>query len=586
MNENAILSDYDVAVIGGGLAGLCLARQLGMRSSLRVLVLDKRDVLPGPGQKVGESLVQIGGYYFAKVLDLEEHMLREHLMKYNLRFYWNRSDQEPQGFEDCSQAYIREFSNIPCYQLNRNVIEKELLRRNLAHPSCEVITGAADVEVDLCADGPHTVRFTREGQRCQVRSSWVVDTSGRRRLLASQLAAKQPSPIQHGASYFWVDGLLDIERLTSLSNDQRRQAASRSHVGHLPLWLATNHFMGEGYWFWVIPLQGVTSLGLVFDNRLISPDDVNTPEKLIPWICERYPMFARDLPNRTVLHQGSMRDFSYGFESAIDPSGWALSGEAAHFTDPLYSPGSDFIALHNTLIVDAILTEDKAELQDKCWRYDLLAHSLYESLLPTFSASYQALGDQETFVLKYTWELSVYFSFFVFPFINDLAVSRLFGLSYLAKFGRLGSVNASLHVLLREFFEWKKLNPRPSGPRFHDFTAAEPLRRAQAAFYQVGLSPKEGLVELDRQLQNLMELARYIAAYVCASTLDDERALLDRRFVERLDLQNLTFSPETMKSWLQQCTGPSEPYAWSFDPRALLNLRQWRGVSDSPAAVA
>lgn len=586
MIDREIQTDYDVTILGGGLAGLCLARQLGLRSDLRVLILDKRDPLPGPGQKVGESLVQVGGYYFAKVLDLEEHMLREHLMKYNLRFYWNRSDQDPRGFEDCSQAYIREFSNIPCYQLNRNVIEAELLRRNKEQHGCDVITGAADVEVELSLDGPHRVEFSVGGDRRQVRSPWVVDTTGRRRLLASRRGKKKPSPIQHGASYFWVDGLLDIERLSALPDDERRKAASRAHVGHLPLWLATNHFMGEGYWFWVIPLRGITSLGLVFDNRLISPDDVDTPEKLIPWICERYPLFARDLSGRKVLHQGSMRNISYGFDSAIDPTGWALSGEAAHFTDPLYSPGSDFIALHNTLIVDAILTDDKAELKDKCWRYDLLMHSLYESLLPTFSESYAALGDQETFVLKYTWELSVYFAFFVFPFINDLAFSRLFLLSYLAKFGKLGPVNQSLHKFLTDFYQWKKANPRPSAPCFYDFSSAESLRRAQAAFYRVGLSPQEGLRELDRQLKNLLELARYIAAYICASTLDDERALLDRRFVERLDLQNLEFAPADMQSWLDECEAPAEPYAWSFDAKGLLNLRRSETASASPVVVA
>ena len=40
------------------------------------------------GIKVGEATVQVSGYYFSKVLELEEHLMREHFLKYNLRFFW------------------------------------------------------------------------------------------------------------------------------------------------------------------------------------------------------------------------------------------------------------------------------------------------------------------------------------------------------------------------------------------------------------------------------------------------------------------------------------------------------------------
>ena len=78
-------------------------------------------------------------------------------------------------------------------------------------------------------------------------------------------------------------------------------------------------------------------------------------------------------------------------------------GEAGRFTDPLYSPGSDFIGFYNTLITDAILTTDAGELLGKCQLYEYVMRAIYESLLPTYAVSYDALGDQETFVLKYTW---------------------------------------------------------------------------------------------------------------------------------------------------------------------------------------
>jgi hypothetical protein len=75
--------NVDVVILVGGLAGLSLARQLGLTCSKSILLLEKCTQIPPVRKKVGEATVQLSGYYFSKVLDLEEHLLRKHLMKYN-----------------------------------------------------------------------------------------------------------------------------------------------------------------------------------------------------------------------------------------------------------------------------------------------------------------------------------------------------------------------------------------------------------------------------------------------------------------------------------------------------------------------
>src|SRR5215472_5522650 len=102
---------YDVVIIGAGLAGLSLARQVLLASDKKILLLDKRPQVPSPRQKVGESTVQVGAYYYSKVLDLEEYLLHEQLMKYNLRFYWKTPGRDNRRFEDYGHSYIRTFSN-------------------------------------------------------------------------------------------------------------------------------------------------------------------------------------------------------------------------------------------------------------------------------------------------------------------------------------------------------------------------------------------------------------------------------------------------------------------------------------------
>lgn len=106
------LQSCDVVIVGAGLAGLTLSRHLLLHTNKTILLLDKRSTPPGSSQKVGESLVQLGGYYLSKVLDLEEYLLREHYLKYNLRFYWKTGGSSNQSLEDYSKSFTRVISNI------------------------------------------------------------------------------------------------------------------------------------------------------------------------------------------------------------------------------------------------------------------------------------------------------------------------------------------------------------------------------------------------------------------------------------------------------------------------------------------
>src|ERR1700694_5724702 len=145
---------YDVVIIGTGLAGLTLSRQLMLYTNKSVLLLDKRVNPPREApQKYGESLLQCSGYYFSRVLDLEEHLLIKHYLKYNLRFYWPTEGLANQGFEDYSQSYIRKISNIATFQLDRNLLEEHLLKVNTSTDRCEFIGGVRNAGVDLGENG-------------------------------------------------------------------------------------------------------------------------------------------------------------------------------------------------------------------------------------------------------------------------------------------------------------------------------------------------------------------------------------------------------------------------------------------------
>src|SRR5712692_10723650 len=92
--ETGLSAKFAVVIVGAGLAGLTLARQLLLQTDKTILLLDKKVDPPGRSQKVGESLVQLSGYYLSKVLDLEEHLFVNHYLKYNLRFQWKTRSEE------------------------------------------------------------------------------------------------------------------------------------------------------------------------------------------------------------------------------------------------------------------------------------------------------------------------------------------------------------------------------------------------------------------------------------------------------------------------------------------------------------
>jgi flavin-dependent dehydrogenase len=567
-NSDGIATDYDVIITGAGLAGLSLARQLLMYTGRTVLLLDKQQTVPGKTQKVGESLVQLAGYYFSKTLDLEEHLLVEHYLKYNLRFHWKTSSGRNDYWEDVSSASIRNQSNLATFQLDRNILEEHLLKINSENPRFRFIGGAKNIKVNLGEAGvPHEVAWA-DGKAT---ARWVVDASGRPGILKRTLSLEKKNQIRHGSTWCWVDGQINLEKFTSYSHKEVLLHRKRQKLGSFPFYLATNHFCGEGRWFWVIPLHGKTSLGLVYDHAIVKPEEVSNGRKMLDWVAKDWPIFAEDFANRKILDEGRFIDYSYDAQRTISPERWAMTGEAGRFSDPLYSPGSDLIAIYNTLIVDAIETPDQVELEAKCSFYEQIMRVMYDSYIPSYAITYNCLGDPETLTLKYTWELAVYFGFYVVPFTNQFFTNRAFMQTYLRKFALFGPINKNLQMFLSDFFKWKQSNnPEPLADPVHiDFYDIEPLRLSEKRFYDIGLTTEEGEECIEKHVQRMKEFARYILAHVYAVVLGDKRVLLNRPFVNSLKLRETVFDPERMKAAYAPFADSNEMQEWNLNPFAL-----------------
>src|SRR5437660_5863593 len=122
---------YDVAILGGGLAGLSMAMQLKLtRPDTRVLVTDKRtEPAPEAAFKVGESSVEVGAHYYREVIGMRDHLEQMQLRKLGLRFLLPAGDNSDitKRVEFCTPAHLAAFT----HQIDRGRFENELFRRSL-----------------------------------------------------------------------------------------------------------------------------------------------------------------------------------------------------------------------------------------------------------------------------------------------------------------------------------------------------------------------------------------------------------------------------------------------------------------------
>jgi hypothetical protein len=150
--------------------------------------------------------------------------------------------------------------------------------------------------------------------------------------------------------------------------------------------------------------------------------------------------------------------------------------------------------------------------------------------------------------MKYSWELMIYFTFYVFPFINQMFTETTFVVPFLDMFAQLGAINTSLQAFIAAFYQWKKSQgPRHLQPILFDFASFEPLKKSAELFFQVGLTSQECVKTLKRQMANVEKMARFIVSYIYSVVLDDENVLTIKEMAETVNIEKLNFDPEEMR---------------------------------------
>jgi FADH2 O2-dependent halogenase len=316
--------DFDIGIIGGGPAGSATGGYLA-KAGLRVAIFEREMF---PRAHVGESLVPASNRVLEELGVWEEITRSGFPVKTGAAWSANakragHGAENPDG-RGRILAYARFEGQTSTFHVDRGRFDLILLQhaRNLG---VEVFTGTRVKDVDFSRPDRPRIRLGIGHQEMGVRVRMVVDASGRRTLLGSQLKLKANDPVfDQYAVHTWFDG---YERLT-FSDDPVMNGFIFIHF--LPL---------SNSWVWQIPItETITSVGVVSQRAHLRGRDEH--REAFFWECiDTYPELGRGLRRARRVRPFTVEaDYSYAMRE-ICGDGFLMVGDAARFVDPIFSSG-------------------------------------------------------------------------------------------------------------------------------------------------------------------------------------------------------------------------------------------------------
>ena len=396
---------YDVVIIGGSLSGAAAATLLLRECpDLRVLVVERA---PRFSRRVGEATVEISAYFLGRVLGLTKHLNDSHLVKQGMRFWF--ANDETQTLADSSEIGPQYHVRLPSWQLDRAVVDEEVLRRAV-EAGADLRRPAQITRVELTEGGEQVVEVKSGENTETIRCRWVIDASGVAALLARQEGWLQPNTA-HPTAAAWA-------RWKGVKDWDGRELSCK-----FPEWAgrclgsrntATNHILGDGWWSWWIPLKGGdVSVGVVFDQRLaVFPQGPAKLGERLREFLDRHPAAREMLADAECIEGDAHWRKNLAYVSRkFAGDGFALVGDAAAFLDPLYSPGMDWIAFTVTATVSLIAAQRRGEaLAAPLAQHNANFSRSYERWFEAiYQDKYEYLGEYDLMRLAFRMDLGLYY---------------------------------------------------------------------------------------------------------------------------------------------------------------------------------
>ncbi|RDI19322.1 2-polyprenyl-6-methoxyphenol hydroxylase-like FAD-dependent oxidoreductase [Lentzea flaviverrucosa] len=341
----------DVVIIGAGIIGLANALQLAKRGLTVTLIDNVRN--QRRSFKVGESFLVFTSAFLRTIGELDDFISEESFIKEGVWF--TSGAEHRKDFSGSTEWAVNADPHPPHYlfdaaedkkwfrcmfldmQIVRPEAEDVMRAAAHAHPRITFLDSARVREVDLAeSDEPHQVHWSEGTEPGVTPARWVIDCSGRNRLLARHLdhtAEKRENDEGFQTTAVWAQ----FSGVTDDNFDERwKHLLENGRTTRRDLY--TVHLWGDGYWIWVIRLsQGRVSVGATFDKRK-PPPGANPREQF--WnLMKRHPVLDDVVRDHELLEFRTFRNAQHWTDTFASERRYAMVGDAGSIIDAYYSQG-------------------------------------------------------------------------------------------------------------------------------------------------------------------------------------------------------------------------------------------------------
>ncbi len=446
MRESASAVIYDALIMGGGATGQLAAAYLRMRfPQIRIGVIE------GPHKNrpiVGESFVEIT-IDFLLELGLGSYLIENHFPKYGLTYYYKPDIDNP-----ADRTYVvDETPTVPpllSFQINRFTFDRHVRERNLK--TRVELLDATVTAVSLGRDGElHTltVRDSAQQERT-LQARWLIDATGRNRLLQKSLGLQQK--VEEQKDVFWF-------RLKNFNPEilARIRAVKKENRAFVP-YFATHHFFGKGNWIWLIPMRSpdgepFISIGITYRKDIYPHGQIHTMERFLESVGREHEMIVELVRSGTVADTNVYSSYMWECAQRYSPDRWYIIGDAGDTVDPLYSVGMALSSVQIRQIAAMIQREmDGHDTHEFTMDLDTAIIALQRSLTRDTTRLYEAMGDAYQCHLRVHLIVTKLFHLGLPLLMNDYLWDPL-GAKLINRFAPLEKLEAEsrmFHALIRE----------------------------------------------------------------------------------------------------------------------------------------